>query len=393
MHEAAHLAAEYSSRGPCTTGRVSHPGARDPREPISTFERYRTLRALDPQRISLGIHLHLPDDCHLQDRQLRQAYVRALLNEAALTRRHLAGRPLLEQLYVYGNAGLFAQHDLQRLFSGLGDSLQLASNNFAWFNIEIHSGQADWSTLGVLRDAGFNRITLHASNDLQATQSLYEAARALQYCTITLVLPATLEERESLLQLALRLQPDRLVLENRLNGKGASRADSGRPEERLLTGAGYAQAGPGIFVFPDDELIEYPLPFQTGSQLREPVTLGLGAGAVSQLGALVYRNTQTLQDYIHALQDNDLPAALGHRDGLDEQVRRVLLLLLECRRSLDIPQLERHFGISFASHFAGELPQLEALARQGVIRLSATRLEVLQQGSRAVSRLARILGG
>jgi oxygen-independent coproporphyrinogen-3 oxidase len=59
-----------------------------------------------------------------------------------------------------------------------------------------------------------------------------------------------------------------------------------------------------------------------------------------------------------------------------------------CRFALDKTAVEQRHGIDFDRHFAAELRSLEPLARDGLVELSCTRLEVTPRGRFVVRNVA-----
>ncbi|TDQ36900.1 hypothetical protein [Thiopseudomonas denitrificans] len=316
MNQAAQRTGRYSEQNFCAIPRPCAPCAQASMVEISAFERYRALQNLQLADAGLIILLHIPPTELLQPPLSAGHYLDALLAETSLACKHLPDNPQLHQLHVYGDVALFSQQQLQQLFAALRQHLQLPSNNFAWFSIGITPGHSSWAALGKLRDAGFNRITLNCNEPcFQAAESLYDAARALQFNTITMRARYSPDGSGRLcprLQAMARLQPDRIVLEH----ADESLYDS-PPDAALvayLKQAGYVQATHSCFVLPDDELTEYcdSLADNCISSSAHPV-LGLGAGASSQLERLYFCNDSPLEPYIRTLAGNQLPPARGYR--------------------------------------------------------------------------------
>lgn len=316
--QAAQRTGRYSEQSFCAIPRPDVPCIQDNLEEITPFERYRALQNLAPADSGLIILLHIPAADTLQDNLLPADYLQALLAETALVCKHLPNRPLLRQLHAYGDIALFSPQQLQQLFSLFRQYLQLPPNNFAWFSIGVTPGKSSWATLGKLRDAGFNRITLNGNDPcFQATESLYEAARALQFNTITMRVtynPDNACSDGQRIQWMARLQPDRIVLEQADESLYDGEADAALVA--FLEQAGYVQIAPSCFVLPDDELTETASD-TPGSCFSQPVlpVIGLGAGASSQLGRLYYCNASRPDRYIRPLtaSQSRLPEACGYR--------------------------------------------------------------------------------
>lgn len=315
MHRARQQSGRYSEQNFCAIPRPGAPLIQDSQlQEITAFERCRAIQTLDNLQSGLIILLHTPEHESMQGQLQLDSYLQALLAEITLTCKHLPGKPVLQQLHAYGDTALFNPQQLQQLFAALKRHLQLPTNNFAWFSIGITPGASSWASLGKLRDAGFNRITISCNEPgFQAIESLYEAARALQFNTITLRARYRNDgsgEASGHLQSMMQLQPDRIVLEHD-NGALYDQV----PDSQLtatLQQAGYVQIANSCFVLPDDELTEHNdnLADFNPAAASWPV-LGLGAGASSQLDSLYYRNDSDLEQYILSLNGNQLPPARG----------------------------------------------------------------------------------
>lgn len=315
MHRALQQTGRYSEQNFCAIPRPLTPLIQNHQlQNITAFERYRAIQNLDSQQSGLIILLHTPDQAAIKDRLQPDDYLVALLAEIALICKHLPGQPVLQQLHAYGDIALFSLQQLQLLFASLQKHLQLPSNNFAWFSIGIRPAESSWASLGKLRDAGFNRITLDCNEPrFQAAESLYEAARALQFNTITMRAcyhPDGTAWASRHLQSMLRLQPDRIVLEQNDGSLYEQIPDARLADE--LQQAGYVAISSSCYVLPDDELTEQGS-HETGPLETPLPVLGLGAGASSRLASLYYRNTSNLEQYIQNLSENRLPPARGSR--------------------------------------------------------------------------------
>ena len=307
MHQATHRVDKRTGDPICTLLPPCTPQTTATLNTISAFERFRAMQNISPEHNALALLMHIPTS----EQPLPADYPDALISEASLLSKHLANKPELQLLHIYGDASLLSAEQLQQLFSVLRQHWQLPTNNFAWFSIEVQPGTSSWAALGLLRDTGFNRITLHCdARRIQATENLYEAARTLQYNTITIALTAPAEGAHDTsmhpLQSITHLQPDRILLQ------GADTAPSDWCKHLLH--AGYVQTVGDNFVLSDDELLEHTCHSHTGNSCnRHLPVLGLGAGASSQLADLYYCNDEDLASYMQALAHKQLPPARGHR--------------------------------------------------------------------------------
>ncbi|RCI70212.1 radical SAM protein, partial [Pseudomonas aeruginosa] len=122
-------------------------------------------------------------------------YLARLVRAIELVRRHLSRAQVVEQLHFGGGTPTFlSPGQLRELMSQLRTHLNLLDDDSGDYGIEIDPREADWSTMGLLRELGFNRVSLgvqdfdmevqKAVNRMQTpeeTRTIVEAARTLQY--------------------------------------------------------------------------------------------------------------------------------------------------------------------------------------------------------------------
>jgi len=70
----------------------------------------------------------------------------------------------------------------------------------------------------------------------------------------------------------------------------------------------------------------------------------------------------------------------GLRLTREDQLRRDVITRLMCDLELDIPVFEQEWGITFASHFADALADLEPLAADGLVTVAPERIVVTELG-------------
>jgi oxygen-independent coproporphyrinogen-3 oxidase len=342
---------------------------------IGSFDLLHGLRdsrqALNP----LSLYLHLPFCanacyfCHCQkivtkDRGRTLPYLERLEQEIRLTSCHLDPRQHVERLQLGGGTPTFLSHDqLRRLMHCLRQHFTLLDDDSCDYGIEIDPREADWSTMGLLRELGFNRISIgiqdldpevqRATNRLQTlgqTRAILDAARTLQFRSVNLDLmyglPKQTPERFAhTLSSLLALQPDRLTLRHyqhqpqRFPNQGRiATADLPCADEQwtiyqrsleLLCAAGYRDLGLGQFALPDDDLSTaqedglLQRNFQGHTTHGHCDLIGLGLSAISQIGDLYCQNSGDLEQYQGSLENGQLPTVRGWRAGQPRALQRV----------------------------------------------------------------------
>ncbi|MCF5736290.1 oxygen-independent coproporphyrinogen III oxidase [Pseudomonas syringae] len=419
----------YDVAGPRYT---SYPTAVQFHTQVSTFDLLHALRESRKASRPLSLYVHLPfcaNICYYcacnkvitKDRGRAQAYLQRLEHEIQMLACHLAPGQLVEQLHLGGGTPTFLSHDeLRRLMAQLRLHFNLLDDDSGDYGIEIDPREADWSTMGLLRELGFNRVSLGVQDldptvqrainrmqSLEETRAIVEAARTLQFRSVNIDLiyglptqnPQTFSHT---VDKVIDLQPDRLSVfnyahlpERFMPQRRIDVADLPDAESKLLMlertveqlgNAGYRYIGMDHFALPDDELataqedLTLQRNFQGYTTHGHCDLIGLGVSAISQVGELYSQNSSDLNEYLRLL-DSDQPAT---RRGLicndDDRIRRAIIQQLICHFTLDFGEIEKTFCIDFRDYFSEAWPQLLGMASDGLITLSETGIEVRPAG-------------
>ncbi|MDA3136671.1 oxygen-independent coproporphyrinogen III oxidase [Pseudomonas syringae] len=419
----------YDVAGPRYT---SYPTAVQFHTQVSAFDLLHALRESRKASRPLSLYVHLPfcaNICYYcacnkvitKDRGRAQAYLQRLEHEIQMLACHLAPGQVVEQLHLGGGTPTFLSHDeLRRLMAQLRLHFNLLDDDSGDYGIEIDPREADWSTMGLLRELGFNRVSLGVQDldptvqrainrmqSLEETRAIVEAARTLQFRSVNIDLiyglptqnPQTFSHT---VDKVIDLQPDRLSVfnyahlpERFMPQRRIDVADLPDAESKLLMlertveqlgKAGYRYIGMDHFALPDDELatVQEDLTLQRNFQGYTTHghcdLIGLGVSAISQVGELYSQNSSDLNEYLRLL-DSDQPAT---RRGLicndDDRIRRVIIQQLICHFTLDFGEIEKTFCIDFRDYFSEAWPQLLGMASDGLITLSETGIEVRPAG-------------
>ncbi|EPF67481.1 oxygen-independent coproporphyrinogen III oxidase [Pseudomonas syringae] len=419
----------YDVAGPRYT---SYPTAVQFHTQVSALDLLHALRESRKASRPLSLYVHLPfcaNICYYcacnkvitKDRGRAQAYLQRLEHEIQMLACHLAPGQVVEQLHLGGGTPTFLSHDeLRRLMAQLRLHFNLLDDDSGDYGIEIDPREADWSTMGLLRELGFNRVSLGVQDldptvqrainrmqSLEETRAIVEAARTLQFRSVNIDLiyglptqnPQTFSHT---VDKVIDLQPDRLSVfnyahlpERFMPQRRIDVADLPDAESKLLMlertveqlgNAGYRYIGMDHFALPDDELataqedLTLQRNFQGYTTHGHCDLIGLGVSAISQVGELYSQNSSDLNEYLRLL-DSDQPAT---RRGLicndDDRIRRAIIQQLICHFTLDFGEIEKTFCIDFRDYFSEAWPQLLGMASDGLITLSETGIEVRPAG-------------
>ncbi|KAA5843422.1 oxygen-independent coproporphyrinogen III oxidase [Pseudomonas chlororaphis] len=423
------LIRRYDLAGPRYT---SYPTAVQFHSQVGTFDLLHALRESRKALRPLSLYVHVPfcaNICYYcacnkvitKDRGRALPYLQRLEQEIQLIACHLDPGQKVEQLHFGGGTPTFLSHDeLRQLMSHLRQHFNLLDDDSGDYGIEIDPREADWSTMGLLRELGFNRVSIglqdldpavqRAVNRLQSleeTRAVIEAARTLQFRSINIDLiyglpKQTPDNFARTVEEVINLQPDRLSVfnyahlpERFMPQRRINSHELPEPTEKLqmlqrtieqLTAAGYRYIGMDHFALPDDELAiaqeESTLQrnFQGYTTHGHCDLIGLGVSAISQIGDLYCQNSSDLTQYQNLLGGAQLATSRGLVCNQDDRVRRAVIQQLICNFSLDFEAIEQQFNIDFRGYFGDLWPQLQTMAEDGLITLSNEGIEVLPAG-------------
>src|SRR6218665_2720947 len=350
IHWDADLIRRYDRPGPRYT---SYPAALQFNEQVGGDALVQALAESRKALRPLSVYVHVPfcaNICYYcgcnkvitKDRGRAVPYLQRLHEEVSRIASQLDKRQVVEQLHFGGGTPTFLGHDeLRRLMSHLREHFTLLDDDSGDYGIEIDPREADWSTMGLLRELGFNRVSLgvqdldpvvqRAVNRLQSleqTRTIVEAARTLQFRSVSIDLiyglpKQTPESFARTVDEVITRQPDRLSLFNSahlperfLPQRRINVDDLPNPADKLamlqgsieqLSAAGYRYIGMDHFALPDDELAtaqedgSLQRNFQGYTTHGHCDLIGLGVSAISQIGDLYCQNSSDLPRYMAAI--------------------------------------------------------------------------------------------
>ncbi len=423
------LIRRYDLAGPRYT---SYPTAMQFTDQVSTFDLLHALRESRKALRPLSLYVHVPfcaNICYYcacnkvitKDRGRAQPYLQRLEQEIRQVACHLDPKQKVEQLHFGGGTPTFLSHDeLRQLMASLREHFNLLDDDSGDYGIEIDPREADWSTMGLLRELGFNRVSIglqdldpqvqRAVNRLQSleeTRAVIDAARTLQFRSINIDLiyglpKQTPEAFAQTIKEVINLQPDRLSVfnyahlpERFMPQRRINTSDLPSPADKLkmlectiaqLTAAGYRYIGMDHFALPDDELAiaqeEATLQrnFQGYTTHGHCDLIGLGVSAISQIGELYCQNDSDIAQYQRTLASGQLATARGLLCNQDDRIRREVIQQIICNLHLPFAHIEQAFNIDFRGYFAPQWPVLQKMAADGLIALGPEQLTVLPAG-------------
>ncbi|HQT42556.1 MAG TPA: oxygen-independent coproporphyrinogen III oxidase [Halothiobacillus sp.] len=356
-----------------------------------------------------------------KDRNRAQPYVDDVVKELELQGRLFSEGRVVDQLHWGGGTPTFlSDAQMHDIMTATGQNFQLKTNDTGEYSIEIDPREADAHTIAVLRELGFNRISLgvqdfdervqEAVNRIQSiaeTQVVVDAARAEGFHGVSLDLIyglpfQTTDSFMRTLDTVIEMAPDRLSIFNyahlptrfkpqrRINATDLPSAAEklailGGSIERLQD-AGYVLIGMDHFAKPNDPLGiaqrngTLHRNFQGYSTHAECDMVAVGVSSISQVGGAFSQNTKDLMAYHEAVSTGRLPIERGYVLTPEDHLRRFVISEMISHFHLDFSAIEQRFGIHFAEHFAAALTELNPMVADELLRLNPQSLDVLPRG-------------
>jgi oxygen-independent coproporphyrinogen-3 oxidase len=131
---------------------------------VGTFDLFHALRDSRKAQRPLSLYVHVPfcaNICYYcacnkvitKDRGRAQPYLQRLEQEIQLIACHLDSAQTVEQLHFGGGTPTFLSHDeLRQVMAHLRKHFNLLNDDSGDYGIEIDPREADWSTMGLLRE-------------------------------------------------------------------------------------------------------------------------------------------------------------------------------------------------------------------------------------------------
>ncbi|ENY72478.1 coproporphyrinogen III oxidase [Aeromonas diversa CDC 2478-85] len=418
------LIEKYNYSGPRYT---SYPTALEFDEAFG-FEHFLVAAAEYPQR-PLSLYVHIPF-CHklcyycgcnkviTRHQHKADQYLDYLEREIRFLAPRFQGRSVTQLHWGGGTPTYLTEAQTRRLMAMLRNHFSFAGQ--AEISIEVDPREIELSMLDVLREVGFNRISLGVQDFNKAVQvavnreqdndfirAMLERARELGFrsTNLDLIYGLPLQTRESFrhtLEEVLKTDPARLSIFNyaHLPSRFAAQRklkeeEMPAPREKLamlqetiefLTGQGYQFIGMDHFAKPDDELAvaqregKLHRNFQGYTTQGECDLLGLGVSSISMLGDAYSQNQKELKEYYAQVE------ALGHAQwkgcalNRDDLIRRDVIKGLICNFRLDFADIEKAHQLVFADYFAEDLKLLKTFVDDGLVLIDEKGIRVAPTG-------------
>jgi oxygen-independent coproporphyrinogen-3 oxidase len=358
-------------------------------------------------------------------------YIENLLREMALQAKLFGTARPVHQLHWGGGTPTFlSASEMTQLMTETRRHFTLLDHDEGDYSIEIDPREVASDTLKVLRQLGFNRVSLgvqdfnpqvqKAVNRIQApelTLRVLQEARTLGFRSINVDLiyglplqtPASFRET---VERIIEFSPDRMSVFNYAHlpqrfmpQQRIQEAQLPRPEEKLeilhnsvgqLVEAGYHFIGMDHFAKPDDTLAVAQKEGKLHRNFQGYTTHGncdlmaFGVSSISMMDRHYYQNVLDLEGYNDAITAGRLPVFRGVNLNQDDVIRREVINRLICHFQLTPSAIESQYGLCFEDYFRTEIAQLKDMAADGLITLGTDSYQVNPPGRLLIRAICKV---
>jgi oxygen-independent coproporphyrinogen-3 oxidase len=437
----AQLIRRYDTAGPRYT---SYPTAAQFHSGFTAAEYCRIAEATnrETQRRPLSLYFHIPfcstvcfycacSKVVTRDRAKAGPYLAQLYKEIAIQAALFDRDRSVEQLHWGGGTPTFISHEqMHTLMRATAEHFTLKADDSGEYSIEVDPRDLRPDTLSVLRELGFNRLSIgvqdlderiqKAVNRVQTacdTLAVVQQARRLNFKSVSIDLMyglpfQTVDSFARTLNLIIAANPDRLSVFNY-----AHLPDMFKPQRRIkevdlpspsvkldilkmtiekLAAAGYVYIGMDHFAKPTDELAmaqRYGTlyrNFQGYSTHADCDLVAMGVTAISKVGNSYSQNAKGIEDYYHRLDEGYPPVVRGIELSKDDLVRRDVITRLICHFELDMSDLSRCHGIDFKHYFSPELGDIAVMQDDGLLRVEGDTIRVMPAGRLLIRNICMV---
>jgi oxygen-independent coproporphyrinogen-3 oxidase len=389
----------------------------------------------------LSLYVHLPfcrEICHFcgchaliartADRIGR--YLDALAREEAAVGRALAGsgRQVGELHFGGGSPSLLSADEFERVMTDLHASFAFAAAPA--ISLEADPRTTDLEKLRRYRELGVRRLSfgfqdldagvqraIGRNQSREVARQAYDSARAVGFDGINVDLCYGLPEQTEATFAATvaevaALRPDRIAIFGYAHVPWLKPLQRRIPQAALpaanlrlrlmadaratLVAAGYRAIGLDHFALPSDELARAAergilhRNFQGYTTTTTDTLVGLGLSAISDLPGGYFQNQRDLGAYQQVTASAGLATERGVARSADDILRGQIIRDVMCAFRVEIPAIERRFGIDFAATFGAELGELRALVEDGLVELDGAAIALTPLGTVFARNVARV---
>ncbi len=429
----------YDQSGPRYT---SYPTAVQFHDGFGSDEYRAAARASNTSGRPLSLYFHIPfcdtvcfycacNKVATKDRTKAQPYLDRVYREIAMQAELFDHTRPVEQLHWGGGTPTFiSPEQMRELMTVTGRHFRLLDDDSGEYSIEIDPREVTDASIALLREIGFNRMSLglqdlddrvqKAVNRIQTAEETFgalDAARREGFRSISmdLIYGLPLQTADSFIATLDRVidaQPDRLSVFNYAHlperfkpQRRINEVDLPSADQKLeilhrvgehLSAAGYVYIGMDHFARPDDELAvaqregQLYRNFQGYSTHAHCDLVALGVTSIGMVGNTYAQNVRTLDEYYARVDAGELAVFRGIELSRDDELRRDVITQLICNFVLNMDQVGDTWDIEFDAYFADELTRLGAMVQDGLLAIDGSTISVLPAGRLLIRNICMV---
>ena len=433
------LIKRYDKAGPRYT---SYPTAVQFNEDYTaeTYKRFAEQSNQSAKDLSLYFHIPFCDTvcfycgCNkvvTKDRSKAAPYLERVYKEIAMQGKLFDSSRKVNQLHWGGGTPTFISHDeMRQLMAVTRQHFNLHDDDSGEYSIEIDPREVSRDSIKLLRELGFNRMSLgvqdfnpavqKAVNRIQSreeTMAALTAAREENFKSISVDLIyglplQTVESFDQTLDELIEISPDRVSVFNYAHlperfkpQRRINEADLPQASVKLeifkhcmekLTDAGYVYIGMDHFAKPTDELTiaqkngKLYRNFQGYATHADCDLVGIGITSIGTISNSFAQNVRTMDEYYEKIDAGNLAVFRGVEIDNDDLIRRETIMQLICHFRLNFSNIEKRFNINFKDYFSPELERYKVMVEDGLITMDDELIEVTSKGRLLIRNICMV---
>lgn len=435
----AELIKRYDKAGPRYT---SYPTAVQFNEQYGP-EQYKQFAELSNQsQRPLSLYFHIPfcdtvcfycgcNKVVTKDRSKAAPYLQRVHQEIAMQAELFDSSRMVDQLHWGGGTPTFISHEeMRELMDQTRKHFRLHEDDSGEYSIEIDPREVSRESIKLLRELGFNRMSLgvqdfnpevqQAVNRIQTkeqTLTALSSAREFDFKSISIDLIYGLPKQsvssfDKTLDELLSIDPDRVSVFNYAHlperfkpQRRINTEELPAPETKLeifkhcmdkLTDAGYVYIGMDHFAKPDDELAvaqqngKLYRNFQGYATHADCDLIGIGVTSIGTIANSFAQNHRDMDNYYAAIDNQQLAVFRGVEIDQDDLIRREVIMQLICHFSLNFAHIETKFNINFNDYFAAEIQRYQTMVNDGLIQMDQRSIQVNPKGQLLIRNICMV---
>ena len=405
-----------------------------------TYKKFAEKSNQSAQALSLYFHIPFCDTvcfycgCNkvvTKDRSKAAPYLERVYKEIEMQAKLFDHSRKVDQLHWGGGTPTFISHDeMRELMAVTRKHFNLHDDDSGEYSIEIDPREVSRESIKLLRELGFNRMSLgvqdfnpavqKAVNRIQSreeTLAALTAAREENFKSISVDLIyglplQTVESFDQTLDELIEISPDRVSVFNY-----AHLPERFKPQRRInedelppasakleifkhcmekLTNAGYVYIGMDHFAKPDDELTiaqnngKLYRNFQGYATHADCDLVGIGITSIGTIANSFAQNVRTMDEYYEKIDKGELAIFRGVEIDHDDLIRREAIMQLICHFKLNFADVEQRFNIDFKDYFSAELERYKTMVDDGLITMDQQSIEVTSRGRLLIRNICMV---